>query len=172
MVAWSGSYDWKAIRSEVWNETVANDPILTTLKQYIREGWPGKNGMPVELRVFFELRDELSVEQDKENIQKAQELYETYVDLKKGARDVGLKKGDVVQVKLPDPVYEDTFSGAANILEDDSASEDVMDNYDIPAKEVEVSEDHPDNLGRNVTYRSKLGRMIKKPLHLKDYIVN
>ncbi|KAJ1165959.1 hypothetical protein NDU88_006376 [Pleurodeles waltl] len=71
-----------------------------------------------------------------------------------------------------DPVYEDTFSGAANILEADSASEDVLDNYDIPAQEVEVSKDHPDNLGRNVTYRSRLGRMIKKPLHLKDYIVN
>ncbi|KAJ1092432.1 hypothetical protein NDU88_005542 [Pleurodeles waltl] len=55
-----------------------------------------------------------------------------------------------------DPVYEDTFSGAANILEADSASEDVMDNYDIPAQEVEVSKDHPDNLGRNVTYRSRL----------------
>ncbi|KAJ1148335.1 hypothetical protein NDU88_001172 [Pleurodeles waltl] len=56
-----------------------------------------------------------------------------------------------------DLVYEDTFSGAANILEADSASEDVMDNYDIPAQEVEVSKDHPDNLGRNVTYRSRLG---------------
>ncbi|KAJ1193040.1 hypothetical protein NDU88_002346 [Pleurodeles waltl] len=54
-----------------------------------------------------------------------------------------------------DPVYEDTFSGAANILEADSAS-DVMDNYDIPAQEVEVSKDHLDNLGRNVTYRSRL----------------
>ncbi|KAJ1184368.1 hypothetical protein NDU88_001176 [Pleurodeles waltl] len=56
-----------------------------------------------------------------------------------------------------DPVYEDTFSGAANILEADSASEDVMDNYDIPGQEVKVSKDHPDNLGRNVTYRSRLG---------------
>ncbi|KAJ1206051.1 hypothetical protein NDU88_001461 [Pleurodeles waltl] len=163
--------------------------------------------------------------------QNAQELYKTYVVLKNGARDVGLKNGDVVRVKLPgkvkkgdtkfsepktvlevyknpaklsdgrvwhmsrctklmgdavganstvpmknylwlDSVYEDTSSRAANILETDSASEDVMDNYDIPAQEVEVSKDHPDNLGRNVTYRSKLGRMIKKPLHLKDYIVN
>ncbi|KAJ1193794.1 hypothetical protein NDU88_003090 [Pleurodeles waltl] len=65
-----------------------------------------------------------------------------------------------------------TFSGAANILEADLASEDVMDNYDIPAQEVEVSKDHLDNRGRNVTYRNRLGRMIKKPLHLKDYIVN
>ncbi|KAJ1188853.1 hypothetical protein NDU88_005610 [Pleurodeles waltl] len=56
-----------------------------------------------------------------------------------------------------DSVYEDTFSGAANILEADSASEDVMDNYDVPAQEVEESKDHPDNLGRNVTYRSRLG---------------
>ncbi|KAJ1172481.1 hypothetical protein NDU88_004328 [Pleurodeles waltl] len=56
-----------------------------------------------------------------------------------------------------DPVYEDTFSGAANILEADSASEDVMDNYDIPAQEVVVSKEHLDNLGRNVTYRSRLG---------------
>ncbi|KAJ1134685.1 hypothetical protein NDU88_001134 [Pleurodeles waltl] len=181
---------------------------------------------PLRIRLVFE-----SVQGPSgENIQKAQELYKTYVDFKKGARDVGLKKGDVVRVKLPgkvkkgdtkfsepktvlevyknsaklsdgrvwhmsrakllgdavganstvpmknylwlDPVYEDTFSGAANILEADSASEDVMDNYDIPAQEVEVSKDHPDNLGRNVTYRSRLGRMIKKPLHLKDYIVN
>ncbi|KAJ1216447.1 hypothetical protein NDU88_004049 [Pleurodeles waltl] len=71
-----------------------------------------------------------------------------------------------------DSVYEDTSSGAANILETDLASEDVMDNYDVPAQEVEVSKDHPDSLRRNVTYRSKLGRMIKKPLHLKDYMVN
>ncbi|KAJ1149125.1 hypothetical protein NDU88_001942 [Pleurodeles waltl] len=61
-----------------------------------------------------------------------------------------------------DPVYEDTFSGAANILEDDSASEDVMDNYDISAQEVEVSKDHPDNLGRNVTYRSRLGTGVEE----------
>ncbi|KAJ1096615.1 hypothetical protein NDU88_001750 [Pleurodeles waltl] len=71
-----------------------------------------------------------------------------------------------------DSVDEDTSSGAPIILGTESVSEDVMDNYNTPAQEVEVPKDHPDNLGRNVTYRSKLGRMIKKPLHLKEYIVS
>ncbi|KAJ1139331.1 hypothetical protein NDU88_005706 [Pleurodeles waltl] len=67
-----------------------------------------------------------------------------------------------------DPVYENTFSGAANILEADSASEDVIVNYEIPAQEVEMSKDHPDNLGRNVTYRSRLGR--KEMAKLKNNV--
>ncbi|KAJ1211200.1 hypothetical protein NDU88_006561 [Pleurodeles waltl] len=67
-----------------------------------------------------------------------------------------------------DPVYEDTFTGAANILEADSASEDVMDNYDIPAQEVEVSKDHPDNLGRNVTYRMRLGSKLALEAFKRD----
>ncbi|KAJ1172675.1 hypothetical protein NDU88_004265 [Pleurodeles waltl] len=77
-------------------------------------------------------------------------------------------------------VYNDFPSGAANIMGADSASEDTFvknDNPtrevdDDPTQEVEVSDNYLDHHEKNGTYRSKLGRNIKKPLHLKDYIVD
>ncbi|KAJ1188012.1 hypothetical protein NDU88_004777 [Pleurodeles waltl] len=79
-----------------------------------------------------------------------------------------------------DTVYNDFPSGAANIMGADSASEDTFvknDNTtqevdDSPTQEMEVSDNHLDRHEKNETYRSKLGRNIKKPLHLKHYIVD
>ncbi|KAJ1101541.1 hypothetical protein NDU88_006608 [Pleurodeles waltl] len=227
--------DWKTcVKKMIWmyrtSSTVTGHTLFTVMRGRIpftkdNQGWLSKSRMkewsPVEV---------------KKNIQKAQGLYKNFVDLKSGAKEINLKKGDVVYVKLPgkvkkrryqtsepktvleiyknsaklsdgrvwhmsrfarfrgdstdvdgnisaestnnyfwlDTVHNDIPTGMEDLTgaeEGYSAYEGAGVNNDISAPEARVINDNSAQSEKNRTYKSKLGRVVKKPAYLKDYVV-
>ncbi|KAJ1164094.1 hypothetical protein NDU88_004540 [Pleurodeles waltl] len=74
-----------------------------------------------------------------------------------------------------DTVHNDTPTGMEDLIgaeEGYSAYKGAGVNNDSSTQEARVTNDSSAQSGKNGTYESKLGRIVKKPAYLKDYVVN
>ncbi|KAJ1129419.1 hypothetical protein NDU88_007789 [Pleurodeles waltl] len=54
--------DVQGITEDEWNKGLDNDVILSKVQMWLCEGWPHKKNLDDDIRVFWKVKEELSVE--------------------------------------------------------------------------------------------------------------